>query len=219
KPLVVMSPKSLLRHKRAVSPLADFIAAGFRNVIDDEALEDPRAVRRIVLTSGRFYYTLLEARESRGLAHAALVRVERLYPVPRLAESISEATLVAWLKQEGETVGPDEPIATLETDKAAVELPAGSAGVLHHAKKIGETVVVGDTIARIDENAAPAGDDAKAPAAAATRAEPQRESKPQSQRGSAPEAARELPRREAPAAAAAVPDRGDADDHLAPAVR
>ena len=72
--------------------------------------------------------------------------------VPRLAESISEAVLVQWLKQDGERVRTDEPIATLETDKAAVELPADSSGVLRHARKVGETVTVGDVIARIEES-------------------------------------------------------------------
>jgi len=74
--------------------------------------------------------------------------------VPRLAESISEATLVQWLKQDGESVRVDEPIATLETDKAAVEIPSEAAGVLHHAKAVGDTVHVGDVLARVDENAA-----------------------------------------------------------------
>src|SRR5512144_1844027 len=70
--------------------------------------------------------------------------------VPRLAESISEAVLAQWLKQDGEQVKTDEPIATLETDKAAVELPADTSGVLRHARKVGETVSVGDVIARIE---------------------------------------------------------------------
>jgi 2-oxoglutarate dehydrogenase E2 component (dihydrolipoamide succinyltransferase) len=91
--------------------------------------------------------------------------------VPRLAESISEGTLVAWLKQDGEAVRIDEAIATLETDKAAVEIPAEQAGVLHHAKKVGETVEVGDVIATIDTNgsapAPPAQAVVPAPAAAA----------------------------------------------------
>ncbi len=71
--------------------------------------------------------------------------------VPRLAESISEAVLVQWLKEDGERVHADEPIATLETDKAAVELPAEASGLLRHARKVGDRVVVGDVIARIEE--------------------------------------------------------------------
>lgn len=86
--------------------------------------------------------------------------------VPRLAESISEATLVEWLKGDGAAVKLDEPLATLETDKAAVEIVAAAAGVLRHARKQNETVLVGDLIATID----PAGVAAVAPAAAAPAA-------------------------------------------------
>ena len=76
--------------------------------------------------------------------------------VPRLAESISEATLVEWLKPDGAGVRADEPIATLETDKAAVEIVADSAGVLDHVRKPGDVVHVGDVLARIRPGASPA---------------------------------------------------------------
>ena len=76
--------------------------------------------------------------------------------VPRLAESISEAVLVQWLKGDGEAVKVDEAIAVLETDKAAVELPAERAGVLRHARQVVDKVEVGDTVATIDEGVAPA---------------------------------------------------------------
>ncbi|MCE9627557.1 MAG: 2-oxo acid dehydrogenase subunit E2, partial [Candidatus Eisenbacteria bacterium] len=92
--------------------------------------------------------------------------------VPRLAESISEATLVEWLKADGTAVRTDEPIATLETDKAAVEIVADSAGVLSHARKPGEVVKVGDVLGRIAPGAAApaAATPAAAPAAAAPAA-------------------------------------------------
>ena len=87
--------------------------------------------------------------------------------VPRLAESISEAVLVEWLKEDGAAVRVDEPIATLETDKAAVEIAASESGVLRHARKPGDRVVVGDVIARIEPGAAPvAAPSAGEPAAA-----------------------------------------------------
>ena len=73
--------------------------------------------------------------------------------IPRLAESISEAVLVEWLRDDGAPVKTDEPIATLETDKAAVEIAATESGVLHHARKPGDRVLVGDVIARIDPGA------------------------------------------------------------------
>jgi 2-oxoglutarate dehydrogenase E2 component (dihydrolipoamide succinyltransferase) len=84
--------------------------------------------------------------------------------VPRLAESISEGVLVQWLKGDGERVSVDEPVAVLETDKAAVELPAERAGTLHHGRKVGDKVEVGDVIATIDESTATA---MTAPAASA----------------------------------------------------
>jgi len=87
--------------------------------------------------------------------------------VPRLAESISEAVLVEWLKADGAVVKRDEPVATLETDKAAVEIAADQAGTLHHVSRAGDTVRVGQSIARID-GAGP--DAAPAPRTAAGRA-------------------------------------------------
>ncbi len=88
--------------------------------------------------------------------------------VPRLAESISEATLVEWLKADGTAVRLDEPIATLETDKAAVEIVADSAGVLTHARKPGEVVQVGDVLGRIAPGAGAA--PTRAPASVAAPA-------------------------------------------------
>jgi 2-oxoglutarate dehydrogenase E2 component (dihydrolipoamide succinyltransferase) len=76
--------------------------------------------------------------------------------VPRLAESISEAVVVAWLKPDGAAVAVDEPVVTLETDKAAVEIPSEFAGALRHARAIGDRVQVGDVLARVDEGAAAA---------------------------------------------------------------
>ena len=74
--------------------------------------------------------------------------------VPRLAESISEAVVVAWLKPDGATVVIDEPVVTLETDKAAVEIPSPCAGVLRHVRALGDRVEVGDVLALVEEGAA-----------------------------------------------------------------
>jgi len=71
--------------------------------------------------------------------------------IPALGESVTEATLVKWLKKDGERVEAAEPIAELETDKANVDLPAPVAGTLRRVKDEGETVHIGDTVARIDE--------------------------------------------------------------------
>jgi 2-oxoglutarate dehydrogenase E1 component len=109
KPLVVMSPKSLLRNKRAVSPVAEF-GGGFRNVIDEERLEDPRAVRRVLLCSGKVFYTLEEAREDRGIQDASLVRIEQLYPFPRaelleVLRRYPNARDVRWVQEEPANMG------------------------------------------------------------------------------------------------------------------
>lgn len=72
--------------------------------------------------------------------------------LPELGESVTDAILVEWLKSDGEAVAVDEPLAVIETDKADVELPAPSAGVLHTLKADGDTIGVGETIATIDED-------------------------------------------------------------------
>src|SRR3954469_14853043 len=89
--------------------------------------------------------------------------------IPPLGESVTEAVLLRWIKNDGEAVKKDEPLAELETDKANVDLPSPGAGVLRHAKKAGDTVKVGEQIANIDENGVASSAAAKAPAAAETR--------------------------------------------------
>ena len=80
KPLVVMTPKSLLRLPAAVSPLRDLAEGGFRPILPDEQA-DPSEVTRAVLCSGKLYYDLVAARETMRAGHAALIRVEELYPL------------------------------------------------------------------------------------------------------------------------------------------
>ena len=82
--------------------------------------------------------------------------------IPEMGESVSEVILLEWIKVEGEYVERDEPICILETDKANVDLPAPVAGVLHPLRQVDETLAVGDTVANIEEGAAP-----QQPAAAA----------------------------------------------------
>jgi 2-oxoglutarate dehydrogenase E2 component (dihydrolipoamide succinyltransferase) len=71
--------------------------------------------------------------------------------IPSLGESITEGTIVQWLKPDGARVGPDDPVLELETDKASMEIPAGASGVLRIVKQQGETVGVGDVVARIED--------------------------------------------------------------------
>jgi len=82
KPLIVMTPKSLLRHKEAISSLDELANGGFFNVLNDPEVKDPAAVTRLVMCSGKVYYDLRDAVRQRGLSHIALVRLEQLYPFP-----------------------------------------------------------------------------------------------------------------------------------------
>lgn len=83
KPLIIFTPKSLLRHKRAVSSLADMAAGStFHRVLDDLAPCDPDKIRRLVMCTGKVYYDLLDAREQSERDDVYLLRVEQLYPFP-----------------------------------------------------------------------------------------------------------------------------------------
>ena len=87
KPLVIMSPKSLLRHRRCVSTLADMgPGTSFHRVLyDNERLCDDSEVRRVVLCSGKVYYDLYEERARREITDIFFLRLEQLYPFPRAA--------------------------------------------------------------------------------------------------------------------------------------
>ncbi len=109
KPLVVMSPKSLLRHPQAVSPLSDFSAGRFQPFVVD-APEDPGEITRIVLCSGKMYYDLAAERARQGARHVAIVRVEQLYPLEAdaLLSVLSrhpEGTELIWAQEEPRNMG------------------------------------------------------------------------------------------------------------------
>ncbi|MEP0201906.1 MAG: 2-oxoglutarate dehydrogenase E1 component [Halioglobus sp.] len=82
KPLVVMSPKSLLRHKEATSTLEELASGRFHNVLAETDDLDPKNIERVVLCSGKVYYDLRAARRERGLENIAILRLEQLYPFP-----------------------------------------------------------------------------------------------------------------------------------------
>jgi 2-oxoglutarate dehydrogenase E1 component len=108
KPLVVMTPKSLLRHPAVLSPIADFTASGFRAVLDDPA--PPADASAIVLCSGKIYYDLAQRRKEAGPRDTAILRIERLYPfpLPELGEIISRypsAASLTWAQEEPKNRG------------------------------------------------------------------------------------------------------------------
>ena len=105
KPLIVLTPKSLLRHKLAVSTLEDLAEGSFQTVIPEIDTLDPAKVTRLVLCSGKVYYDLLEKRRAEGREDIAIVRLEQLYPFPEddLMETIAPYTNlqhVVWCQEE-----------------------------------------------------------------------------------------------------------------------
>ncbi|MEX2132407.1 MAG: 2-oxoglutarate dehydrogenase E1 component [Pseudohongiellaceae bacterium] len=85
KPLIVMSPKSLLRHRESASSLEELADGSFQVVIDDTDYVDAGKIKRVVLCSGKVYYELRQSRRERQLEHIAIVRLEQLYPFPEAA--------------------------------------------------------------------------------------------------------------------------------------
>ena len=105
KPLIVLTPKSLLRHKLAVSTLEDLAEGSFQTVIPEIDAQDPAKVGRIVLCSGKVYYDLLEKRRAEGRDDIAIVRLEQLYPFPEddLIEVLApykNAKHIVWCQEE-----------------------------------------------------------------------------------------------------------------------
>lgn len=110
KPLVVMSPKSLLRHRLAVSSLGDLAEGGFQPVLGEIDPLDPAPVTRIVLCTGKVYYDLLEARRAAQAEHIAIVRVEQLYPFPQsqfkdTLDRYFRCKQLVWCQEEPENQG------------------------------------------------------------------------------------------------------------------
>ena len=118
RPLVVFTPKSMLRNKAAVSPIEQFTDGKFLSVIDDPAFADDAAtagdrskVERVLLVSGKLYYELAARKEKDGRDDVAIVRVEQLYPVPyrrlaRTLEAYPNAKDFRWVQEEPANQGP-----------------------------------------------------------------------------------------------------------------
>jgi 2-oxoglutarate dehydrogenase E1 component len=110
KPLIVMSPKSLLRHKLSTSTLSDLHSGRFQNVIDEIDEIDKEAVTRILVCSGKVYFDLLEARREHNIKTISIIRLEQLYPFPReeLVEMIAgypNAEVLIWVQEEPRNQG------------------------------------------------------------------------------------------------------------------
>ena len=110
KPLIVMTPKSLLRHKLSTSSLEDLHSGQFQNVIPEVDKLTNKNVKRVVLCSGKVYYDLLEKRREEKIKDIAIVRVEQLYPFPKKAviaelKRYPNASEVVWCQEEPKNQG------------------------------------------------------------------------------------------------------------------
>ncbi len=110
KPLIVLTPKSLLRHRLSSSPLDELVRGRFQLVIDEIDPLETAAVRRVVFCSGKVYFDLLEARRAKGQTDVALIRIEQLYPFPgneyaALLARYPQAREVVWCQEEPQNQG------------------------------------------------------------------------------------------------------------------
>jgi 2-oxoglutarate dehydrogenase E1 component len=144
KPLIVFTPKSMLRLKAATSATADFTGGGFQPMIGEPASFNTSSVRRVVLCTGKIYWDLLEHRNKAGATSTAIVRVEQLYPIPveelraELSRYPADAELV-WTQEEPANQGAWPRMAlrlpeTLGRPLSVVSLPASSAPAHGSAK-------------------------------------------------------------------------------------
>jgi 2-oxoglutarate dehydrogenase E1 component len=111
KPLVIMTPKSLLRNKDATSPMSEFTKGEFRTVIPElDASIEPAKVKRVIACSGKVYYDLVKKREEKKATDTAILRVEQLYPFPHKAfqaeiKKYVQATDIVWCQDEPQNQG------------------------------------------------------------------------------------------------------------------
>jgi 2-oxoglutarate decarboxylase len=154
RPLVVFTPKSMLRNKAAVSSVEDFTEESrFNSVIDDPSSPDPKSVRKLLLVSGKLYYELAHERDSRGgVPDVAIVRVEQLYPVPvkrlgAIFEKYPNIEEVRWVQEEPANQGswpfyglhlrelyPDLP-RLVRVSRRVMSAPSAGSGKVHEVEQ------------------------------------------------------------------------------------
>jgi 2-oxoglutarate dehydrogenase E1 component len=110
KPLVVITPKSLLRHRLAVSAVTDLVEGSFHEVLDDSTIGDPQQIAHVLFCSGKVYYDILAEREQRQRGDVAIVRVEQLYPFPEdqmmeILTRYERTSDIVWVQEEPRNMG------------------------------------------------------------------------------------------------------------------
>jgi 2-oxoglutarate dehydrogenase E1 component len=152
KPLIIMTPKSLLRHPLSVSRLDELSGSGFQNIIDEIDDIKPSAVSRVVLCSGKVYFDLLKARRESKTDTVAIVRIEQLYPFPSdeyeaVLRKYSNAREIVWCQEEPQNQGSwyqirhrlqsklDDKHELLYAGRAGAAAPATGIAALHEQQQ------------------------------------------------------------------------------------
>lgn len=109
KPLIIMAPKSLLRHKDCISKVEDFTDSAFVSILDDESI-DKKSAKRLIFCSGKVYYDLAEHRKSKKIKDAAIIRIEQFYPLnnkllKEIHSKYPKATEIVWCQEEPRNMG------------------------------------------------------------------------------------------------------------------
>jgi len=118
KPLIIFTPKRMLRHPKATSMLDDLTTGAFREVLDDATLGNADQVRRVILCSGQVYYDLAAAREERKIQNVAIARLEQIYPFPaeqlrELLDRYPQTADLMWVQEEPRNMGAWRFVAEL----------------------------------------------------------------------------------------------------------
>ncbi|MDP1622065.1 MAG: 2-oxoglutarate dehydrogenase E1 component [Bacteroidales bacterium] len=127
KPLIVFTPKSLLRHPECISSIEDFTTGGFREVIDDMTA-DPALIRRVALCSGKVYYDILEEKKKLQINDVAVIRLEQIYPLPMeqlktVLTRYSNANHFEWVQEEPVNMGAWKYISQNMVFNAGSKIP------------------------------------------------------------------------------------------------
>ncbi len=162
KPMVVFSPKSLLRHPKCVSKLDELTTGSFQEVIDD-AGADPKKVKTVIFTQGKIHYDLAEHREKNGITDTALIRIEQIHPLPAeqmraVIKKYAKAERYIWVQEEPQNMGAWSYIAMNFNDVKweVIARPASGAPATGSSKRSAN-----QQIAIIEKAFAPSGAKAK----------------------------------------------------------
>jgi 2-oxoglutarate dehydrogenase E1 component len=164
KPLVVMTPKSLLRHKVAVSTLQDLVSGSFQRLLTDPVVPLAEA-RRILLCSGKVYFDLLAARDAAKVRDVAIFRLEQLYPLPeaQLGKALAAArpgTPLVWVQEEPQNMGGwtfltthwPESLAPFRPQRVSRPESASPATGSHAAHKLEQELLVKEALGTRDND-------------------------------------------------------------------